>query len=316
MDDSNQPHIGVSACLLGQPVRFDGGQKKSRFLLDDCAGFFQFHLVCPEVELGMEIPQLAIKLGKFQHQVKRIYSKNPQHDLSHDMQSFSGQRINDLRQLDGFVFKQDSPSCGPQSVPAYDDISGMQEKNGIGIFASSVRQMHPLLPVEDEGRLNDNSIRENFLERVYAHLRWRNIEHADSNLAGFQDFHQNYKLMLMAKSAVASRELGQLVAIASKKNLQEIRQQYIEKFMQIMQYKATPGQQVNVLMHILGYLKSKLDHEDKLELLTWFENYRQQRVSRVIPMALLQHHFRRYPNDYMARQYYFFPFPDELMQPV
>lgn len=316
MNNCDKPQLGVSACLLGQPVRFDGGHKKSRFLLDDCASFFQLHPVCPEVEMGMGIPRPVIQLRKTEQQVKLVFSKNPEHDLTQDMQLFSQQRISDFDQLDGFVFKKDSPSCGPQRVPVFDAESGMRQRNGIGIFARTFMQMHPLVPVEDEGRLNDKAIRENFLERVYAHYRWRNIEHAETNLAGFQDFHQNYKLILMAKSPAVSRELGQLVAKAGRKNLPQIRQQYIEIFMRVMQNRPTPGQQVNVLMHILGYLKSKLDHQDKAELLTWFENYRQQQVSRVTPLVLLQHHLRRYPNDYMAQQYYFAPFPEQLMQPV
>ena len=188
MNDCDKPHLGVSACLLGQPVRFDGGHKKSRFLVDDCSRFFQLHPVCPEAELGMGIPRPVIQLRKTERQVKLVFSKNPEHDLTDDMQSFSRQRIKDFDQLDGFVFKKDSPSCGPQRVPVFDDVSGMRQRNGIGIFARSFMQMHPLVPVEDEGRLNDKSIRENFLERVYAHYRWRTIEHAETNLAGFQDF--------------------------------------------------------------------------------------------------------------------------------
>lgn len=315
MNDNNKPHIGVSACLLGQPIRFDGGHKKNRFLLDDCTRFFYLHSVCPEAELGLGIPRPAIQLRKYQQQVKLVFSKNPQHDLTQDMQSYSQQRIKDFNQLDGFVFKKDSPSCGPQRVPVYNDKTGMRERNGTGIFAMTFKQQYPLVPVEDEGRLNDKNIRENFLERVYAHYRWRQLTE-NYDLAGFRDFHQNYKFILMAKSPMDSRALGQLVARANKTNLEYIRQQYIAKFMQVMALRPTPGQHVNVLMHILGYLKSKLDRQDKAELLSWFENYRQQQVSRVTPLVLLQHHFRRYPNDYMSRQYYFSPFPTELMHPV
>lgn len=316
MNYNDKPQIGVSACLSGQPVRFDGGHKISRFLVEAGDKFLHLHSVCPEAELGLGIPRPPVQLRKFQQQVKLVFSKNPRHDLTQDMESYSQQRIRDFDQLDGFVFKKDSPSCRPQRVPVYDDNSGMRERNGTGIFAKAFRQQYPLVAVEDEGRLNDKNIRENFLERVYAHYRWRQLTQDDNNLEGFRNFHQNYKLVLMAKSPILSRELGQLVARVNKKNLQEIRQQYIIKFMRIMEIRPTPGQHVNVLMHILGYLKTKLDHQDKVELLTWFENYRQQQVSRVTPLVLLQHHLRRYPNDYMASQYYFSSFPVELMHPV
>ena len=316
MSDHQKPQLGVSACLLGQKVRFDGGHKTSRFLLDDCSRFFDLHPVCPEVELGLGIPRPVIQLREFEQQVRLVYSKNTDQDLTDDMYAFSEQRIAQFETLDGFVFKKDSPSCGMERVPVYDNVTGMRERKGRGLFAETFMRMNPLVPVEDEGRLNDKSIRENFLERVYAHYRWRHIENPEHNLAGLQDFHQNYKLMLMARSPEGCKQLGQLVAATGRHNLADMRRQYIEKFMQVMQKRPTPGQHVNVLMHILGYLKAGLDGRDKAELLDWFETYRREQVSRVTPLVLLQHHFRHHPNDYMARQYYFSPFPTELMQPL
>jgi uncharacterized protein YbgA (DUF1722 family)/uncharacterized protein YbbK (DUF523 family) len=316
MTDNNQPRVGVSACLMGQPVRFDAGHRKNRFLVEDCAGFFQLHPVCPEAELGLGIPRPALQLRQYDQQVRLVYSKNPAHELTPDMRAFAEQRIDVFEQLDGFVFKKDSPSCGLERVPVYDNVSGMRERKGTGVFAETFRRRHPMVPVEDEGRLQDRDIRQNFLERVYAHYRWRQMVDADSKPAGLRDYHQRYKLMLMAKSPDGCRRLGQLVAGAGKQNLPGLRQQYLQGFMQVMEKRPTSGQQVNVLMHIMGYLKSRLDSRDKAELLDWFESYRRQQVSRVTPLVLLQHHLRRYPNDYMAAQYYFSPFPSDLMQPV
>lgn len=316
MSDTNQPRLGVSACLLGQPVRFDGGHKYNRFLVEHAARFFQLQPVCPEAELGLGIPRPAIQLREMDRQVRLVYSKNPRQDLSRAMRVFAEQRITEFEQLDGFVFKKDSPSCGLQRVPVVDDATGMRQRKGTGLFAESFRRLHPLLPVEDEGRLQDDAIRENFLERVYAHYRWRQTVAADNRLAALRDFHQGYKLVLMAKSQQGCRQLGQLVARADKHNLADLRRQYLQTFMQLMAKRPTTGQHVNVLMHIMGYLKSRLDSQDKAELLSWFESYRQQQVSRVTPLVLLQHHLRCYPSAYMAGQYYFAPFPTDLMQPV
>ena len=315
-DQQNKPRIGVSACLMGQPVRFDGGHKNNKFVINECSRHFELHPVCPEAELGLGIPRPVIQLRKFGDEIKLVYSKNPQSQLTPQMRQFAESRIDQFEQLDGFIFKKDSPSCGMERVPVFDDKTGMRQRNGIGIFAEAFKQKHPNIPTEDEGRLGDIGIRESFLERVYAHYRWRNIEDAEHNLHAFREFHKNYKLILMAKNNMAYRELGRMVAGVHKHNMAEVRQKYFSKFMQVMAKVPSRGHHVNVLMHISGYLKDKLDAKDKAELLTWFETYRNRQVDRITPLVLLQHHFLHHPNDYMAEQHYFSPFPSELMHPV
>lgn len=312
----NKPQIGVSACLLGKPVRFDGGHKRNLFILDQCKHHFDIHSVCPEVELGLGIPRPVIQLRKFGEDIKLVYSKSPQNELTTSMREFSHNRINAFEQLDGFIFKKDSPTCGMERVPVFNDRTGMRQRNGTGIFTETFKKLHPDVPTEDEGRLCDIGIRQNFLERVYAHYRWRQLEQSDNLLHSFREFHKNYKLLLMAKNSNAYRELGQMVAGVNKHNVDQVRKKYFTLFMQVMAKIPTRGHHVNVLMHILGYLKDKLDSKDKAELLQWFETYKNQQVNRVTPLVLLQHHFRNHPNDYMAEQYYFSPFPAELMQPV
>jgi uncharacterized protein YbgA (DUF1722 family)/uncharacterized protein YbbK (DUF523 family) len=316
MSESEKPRLGVSACLLGEPVRFDGGHKRCRFLLEDCQPFFEFHAMCPEAELGLGIPRPVIQLRRFDADTRLVFSKQRSRDLTDDMADYAAARIQQLPVLDGFVFKKDSPSCGPFRVPVYDDRTGMRERDGVGLFARAFMAAHPDVPVEDEGRLNDKAIRENFLERVYAHYRWRHIADADTNLAAFQAYHRDYKLMLMAKSNSGAKQLGRLVATANRDNLARVRRTYFRQFMALMANRPSPGQHVNVLMHMMGYLKHRLDHHDKVELLNWFESYRQQQVDRVTPLVLLQHHFRRHPHEYIAGQYYFEPYPLQLMQPV
>lgn len=311
-----KPHIGVSACLARQPVRFDGSFIANPFVNNECSEFFHLHSVCPEVEMGMSTPREVIQLRDFGHEIKLVYSKHPEDDITQDMQDFAQQRIAKLPLLDGYIFKKDSPSCGVFKVPVRSHKTGMRNRNGMGIFAQAFKQIHPNVPTEDEGRLNDKGLRENFLERVYAHYRWRQIAQSDRPLQAFRDFHKNYKLIIMAKDNQAYRELGRLATSINQHNFETLSLQYFSRFMLAMSKVATQGQHVNVMQHIMGYLKSQLNSQDKKELLDWFEVYRKKRVSRVTPLTLLQHHLRCFPNQYMAEQYYFSPFPEELMLPV
>ncbi len=313
---TDRPQLGVSACLLGQPVRFDGGHKRSAFVIDECQPHFDLHAVCPEVELGLGTPRPVIQLRRYEDQIHLVHSKQLANDITEPMQQFALQRVESLPQLDGFIFKKDSPSCGMERVPVYDDRTGMRERNGIGMFARAFMQKHPNVPTEEEGRLNDTRLRENFLERVYAHLRWRQIDEASHPLKAFRDYHKNYKLILMAKSTEAYRELGRIAATVNKQNFADVREAYFSRFMEVMAIVPSRGQHVNVLMHILGYLKTQLQSKDKQELLAWFENYRDAQVNRVTPLVLLKHHFNNYPNDYIAEQYYLSPFPEKLMHPI
>ncbi len=314
--NQQKPQIGVSACLMGHQVRFDGGHKRSHFVLDQCSEYFGLHPVCPEAELGLGIPRPTIQLRQYEAEVRLVYSKQPDNDLTDKMQAFSSNRVRDLSKLHGFIFKKDSPSCGVERVPVFSDRTGMRERNGTGIFAAEFMKQYPHVPVEEEGRLNDIKLRENFLERVYAYYRWTEIDSTNNPLTAFREFHRDYKLILMAKNTQAYQRLGRLVASVNRENLYEIRQKYIELFMQVMTKIATRGQHVNVLMHIMGYLKDKLSSKDKAELLEWFEIYRDEQVSRVTPLALLRHHLNNYPHGYIEKQYYFSPCPETLMRPV
>jgi len=312
----DKPQIGVSACLAKQAVRFDGGFISNPFVNKECSSFFDIHTMCPEVEMGLGIPRQVIQLRDFDGEIRLVYSKNPEKQITHSMREFSERKVKTLPPLDGFIFKKDSPSCGVFKVPVKNNKSGMRKRNGVGIFAQTFKDNYPQVPTEDEGRLNDKAIRENFLERVYAHYRWRQIDETENPLQSFRDFHKNYKLILMAKDNSAYRQLGRIAAAVNKHNFAEVRQQYFSLFMQAMSKIPSHGHHINVMMHILGYLKDQLNKKDKIELLEWFETYREDRVSRVTPMMLLQHHFNRHQNDYIAEQYYFSPFPSKLMLPV
>ncbi len=313
---SNKPQIGVSACLASQAVRFDGGFISNQFIKNECSSFFDIHTVCPEVEMGLGIPRQVIQLRDFEGEIRLVYSKDPEKQITHAMREFSEDRLKSLPPLDGYIFKKDSPSCGVHKVPVKNNKSGMRKRNGIGVFAQAFKEKHPQVPTEDEGRLNDIGIRENFLERVYAHYRWRQIAETENPLQSFRDYHKNYKLILMAKDNSAYRQLGRMAASINSKNFPVVSERYFSLFMQAMSKIPSHGHHINVMMHILGYLKDQLNKKDKAELLEWFETYREERVTRVTPLMLLQHHFNRHQNDYIAEQYYFSPFPGKLMLPV
>lgn len=319
-DKANKPQIGASACLTGQAVRFDGGHKFSHFVNNECMAFFDLHTMCPEVEIGLGIPRPVIQLRNYgdngDNEIRLVFSKNPEKQLTDTMREYAEKKIDSLPLLDGFIFKKDSPSCGPFRVPVVNNQSGMRKRDGIGLFAQAFKNRFPQVPTEDEGRLNDLGIRENFLERVYAHYRWRQMTASQNPLKSFRDFHKNYKLILMAKDNSSYRQLGRIAAAINKNNYAELSAQYLCLFMKAMAKIPSQGHHINVMMHILGYLKDHLNKKDKVELLTWFENYREKRVNRVTPLTLLQHHFNRHPNAYIAEQYYFTPFPNSLMFPL
>lgn len=313
---TDKPNIGVSACLASQAVRFDGSFIKNAFVMNECSEFFDTHTVCPEVEMGLGIPRKTIQLRDFDGEIRLVFSKDPESQITEQMRQYAKNKVKNLPQLDGYVFKRDSPSCGVYKVPVKNNKTGMRRRNGIGIFAEEFKRQRPLVPTEDEGRLNDKGIRENFLERLYAHFRWRQIAQSDNRLQAFRNFHKNYKLILMAKDNIAYRKLGRIAASVNKDNFTEVSERYIHIFMEAMSHIPSQGHHINVMMHIMGYLKLHLSGKDKAELLEWFDTYREDRITRATPMMLLSHHFNRHHNEYIAEQYYFTPFPSKLMLPV
>lgn len=308
----DRPKLGVSACLLGKPVRFDGGHKKNNFILNQLSQYMDFVSSCPEAEAGFGTPRPTMQLRQEDNGVRLVFSKDPTNDITDRMKQFSLEKVQALSELDGFIFKKDSPSCGVFRVPVVVHKSGMRNREGIGLFAEAFMQQHPLIPVEEEGRLNDSALCENFFERVYAYKRWKMIESPETNVQGLIEFHARHKLMLMARSSEYYRELGRMVAGTTQKDLAERREKYIHRFMQVMKLIAQRGRQVNVLQHIMGYLKHSLSRSDKQELLNVFEAYRHKQVPLITPVTLLKHHLRVNPQDYVTEQHYLKPFPEEL----
>ena len=307
-----QVRLGVSACLLGARVRFDGGHKRNRFLIDELGRYFEFVPFCPEVAIGMGTPRPSIRLVGDVLAPRALGSRDAGLDVTDALQAYSANRARRLQDLSGFIFKKDSPSCGMARVKVYSD-KNMPQRDGVGIFARAVQQENPLLPVEEEGRLNDSALRENFVSRVFVYARWQALCQQGLSKKGLLDFHTRHKLLLMAHSPIAYRELGRLLAQSDNAILDELADRYVERVMEVLKAPASRKRHVNVLQHILGYLRKHVDAARRADLVDVIDDYRRGIVPLIVPVTLLQHHFRSNPHPWISRQVYMNPHPRELM---
>ena len=305
--------IGISSCLLGNGVRFDGGHKKDSFLTGTFGRFVEWVPVCPEVECGLGTPRESMRLVSVDGRVRLLTGKTGI-DHTDRMANYSARRVRELTsdELCGFVLKKDSPSCGMERVKIY-GTGGVAVKSGRGIFAAQLVDRFPSLPVQEEGRLSDPSLRENFVERVFAYARLRDLFRGTWDVGTLVGFHTAHKLILMAHSPVAYQRLGRLVAQARGVPAQDLERSYTEAFMAALTIIATPSRHTNVLQHMVGYFKNVLDRASKSELLASIEDYRHALVPLIVPITLLRHHVRVHDVSYLAGQLYLEPHPKELM---
>ena len=306
--------LGISTCLLGQPVRYDGGHKLDRFLVETLGKYVEWVPVCPEVEIGLGVPRETVRLVG-DPSAPRLIAPKSGADYTERMRAWAQERLGQLSAegLCGFVFKKDSPSSGLFRVRVYDE-RGNPSRTGTGIFPREVMRRFPLLPLEEEGRLNDMPLRENFIERIFAYYRWTEMLKNDPTPGGLVRFHTAHKLTLMAHSPKHYTEMGRLVAKAGSIPWEELSTTYGALFMEGLALLGTRRKHVNVLQHLMGYLKKDLPGEDKQELLALIEDYRNELVPLVVPMTLLKHHLRRNPvPEWVWQQVYLNPYPKELM---
>ena len=314
---SDEPiRIGVSSCLLGAKVRFDGGHKRSDFLVEVLGNFVEFVPTCPEVEIGLGIPRPTLRLvreGNSPREVRLIAEKTGA-DRTAKMNAYAERRVTALgrEDLSGYVLKKNSPSCGMERVKVY-GRSGMPTHDGSGLFATALMRRYPTLPVEEEGRLSDPQLRENFVERIFAYRRLRSFFASRWTLGSFVQFHTAHKLILMAHSPTDYRQLGRFVANAKHLSHDEIADRYELAFMGALKKLATPARHTNVLQHILGYLRGHLDDVAREELAGLIEDYRQGLVPLVVPVAFFRHYVHKFDIEYLRGQIYLEPHPKELM---
>jgi len=304
--------LGISSCLLGNPVRFDGGHKHDRFLTDTLGRYVDYVPVCPEVECGMPIPREALRLVG-NPESPRLVTSRTNIDHTEQMQRWAEKRLALLaeEQLDGFIFKSRSPSSGMERVKVYTD-KGMPEKNGVGIFARAFMERFPNLPVEEEGRMHDPILRENFIERIFVHRRWRRLLAEKRTVGALVQFHTSHKLLLFAHSEKIYREMGRVVAHARKIPDYELFTEYEKQLMAALKLRCTLKKHTNVLMHILGYFKNMLTSDEKQELLAIINNFKEGLIPLIVPITLVNHYVRKYNEEYLADQFYLNPHPLEL----
>lgn len=304
--------LGISSCLLGQRVRFDGNHKHDRFLSDTLGQFVEWVPVCPEVAIGLGVPRPPIRLVGSPEAPRAVGVKDNSLDVTVKLAAYGRQQARQLDDLSGYIFKSKSPSCGIERVKIY-QRTGIPAKKGRGIYAEAFLANQPWLPAEEEGRLSDLRLRENFIERVFAYRRWQGLVANGLTASRLVDFHTRHKLALMAHDVESYRTLGRLVAQAGRRAPKELGHDYISRFMAAMTRLATPARHANVLMHLMGFLKKELDAMDKAELLELIHAYRHGVLPLASPLTLLKHHFRRYPDPHIACQTYLHPDPREWL---
>lgn len=305
--------IGISSCLLGEAVRFDGGHKRDRFLTGTFGPFVEWVPVCPEVECGLGTPRESMRLMRTDNDVRLLTVKTGV-DLTDRLATYAQRRIAELASEDlcGYVLKKDSPSCGLERVKVY-DAHRVPAKSGRGIFAARLIERFADLPVEEEGRLSDPRLRENFVERVFAYWRLRGLFSGTWDVGALVHFHTAHKLILMAHSQDAYQQLGRLVAGARTVIRKDLEPQYTKTFMSALAMIATPRHHTNVLQHIAGFFKDRLDRDSKADLAAAIEDYRRELVPLIVPITILRHYVRVHKIAYLAGQLYLEPHPKELM---
>lgn len=304
--------VGISSCLLGQEVRWNGAHKRDSWLVETLGPFVEWVPVCPELELGLGVPREPIRL-EGNPKAPRLVGRESRTDLTDEMETFAAQRVEALGALDlcGYVLKSDSPTCGMERVKVHGEASG-RPKAGVGLFARALMSRLPLLPIEEEGRLHDPGLRESFIERVFAFRRLRDLLASKPGGSRLMEFHARHKLLLMAHDPEGARRLGRIVAGAREAG-GGAAGRYAVAFMETLKRRATPSRHANVLQHMLGYLKRRLDAGDKQEILDAIDDMRLGRLPLVVPLALLRHHLRRHDVRYLLDQVYLNPHPRELM---
>jgi len=304
--------LGISSCLLGNHVRYDGGHKLDRFLTDTLGKYVEYVLVCPEVECGLGIPRPSMRLEGHPG-APRLIVTSTRADLTELMEAWAKKRVAELEKEDlcGFIFKSDSPSSGMERVKVYNEKS-MPIKNGVGLFAAVFMKHFPLLPVEDEGRLHDPGLRENFIERIFALKRWRETLSVKNFKKSLIDFHTKHKLLILAHSIKNYQMMGKLVAAQKNFSADDIQKQYQDLLLEALKIKATPAKHVNVLQHMMGYFKQHLSADEKKELLDLINSYRDAYIPLIVPVTLIGHYVRKYDEPYLKDQVYLNPHPAEL----
>lgn len=311
---NHQPIIGISGCLTGSTVRFDGGHKRMGFVMDELAQWVTLKPVCPEMSIGLPVPRPALRLIQTTDGDTRMrFSHEPQDDVTAKMEDFAARFLPSVSNLSGFIVCAKSPSCGMERVRLYDEQGNRGRKTGTGLFTAGLLNAYPWLPVEEDGRLHDPLLRENFVERIFALHELNALRAERLTRHNLMAFHSRYKLQLLAHHQPGYRKIGPFVArMREWKDLDAFFVAYRDKFMAILRHPATRKNHTNVLMHIQGYFHQYLNSRQRAELLGVIMNYRLGVLPILAPLTLFKHYLAEYPDSYLQTQNYFSPYPDNL----
>ena len=303
--------IGTSACVLGEKVRFDGGHKRSSFVASHISEFYQLVPFCPEVGIGMSVPRPAIHLREINNEIRLVDSKTGSSDYSDKMAYYFERQQSSLEPLDGYILAGKSPSCGMERIKIHNEEGRLLHRDGRGMFAESLLNRYPDLPVEEDGRLNDKGIRESFFTRVEAHALFRKLVMEDRQASSLIEFHTRYKYLILAYNPKIYYELGPIVAQCAQ-DIEQAVSDYRSKMMVALSKPTTRKKHTNVLMHLQGFFKNDLASEYKKELSEEIDKYHSGYVPLLAPLTLINHYLREFPNEFLQKQAYLKPFPLEL----
>lgn len=304
--------VGISSCLLGEKVRFDGGHKKNDFINNHLVSYMDFQPVCPEVAIGLGVPRPPIRQTRTEHGIRVLGSADPGLDVTDRLHEFGDRMAGKLSYICGYIFKSDSPSCGMERVKTWPAGGGPGRRDGVGAYAGQIMFHQPNMPAEEEGRLNDDGLRDNFIERVFVYYRWKRLLEDGITPAKLVQFHTRHKLVFLAHNQAAYRRLGQLVASAGKHPAKDLLAEYETGMMSALKRKTSRKQHGNVLQHLAGYVSKHIDADDRKELAEIIDDYRNGLLPLTGPITLIKHHLRHHPNEWASDQYYLDPYPREL----
>lgn len=306
--------VGISTCLLGENVRFDSGHKRDRFITDILGEYFEFIPSCPEMEIGMGVPREAVHLVDSPEGIQMVGVRSGK-DWTDKMRRYSDTRVKQLakHRLSGYILKSKSPSCGMERVKLFHSNGNAASSNGVGMYTEYLLREYPLLPVEEEGRLHDINLRENFIVRVFAFHRLQDLFDGRFSRKEVVRFHTIHKYLLLAHSPKHYTQMGKLVAAIADHQPDSFREEYSRLFMEGLKTKSTTKKHVNVLLHIVGFFKKYLEADDKKYLLAVIDDYHKQLVPLIVPLTLIKRYVDKYEVTYLADQIYLSPHPKELM---
>lgn len=305
-------NVGLSACLAGQEVRFNGGHTRSKLCMEQLQNYFNFKTYCPELAAGLGVPRPAMRLQGDPESPRLICSDNPQTDLTDQFIKGVSPALPGFSELDGYILMKNSPSCGMERVKVYNHNGQPQMQRTEGLFTGMLRAHYPQLPIEEEGRLNDDHLRENFILRVYAHHNFRQEVMSEPSYRKLQEFHGSYKYVLMAHNQVLARDLGRLLAESHQQPIEVLMPQYFELFMAVLAKPASRKGHSNALLHILGYLKKTVNGWARQNIVDAVESYRRGNIPLITPLTLLNHYIPVAGNEYIQAQRYLEPYPEAL----